>query len=104
MSEFEKAQKNLKNDMFVLFILEVFLFGLSLLVGETSIFAIGFAVLLSVGYNLARKGSQSAGIIGIIVGVLMMITIVTGDIIDFLLGLFVLMHSLKYNKSFVKKA
>ena len=63
-------------------------------------FSIGFAVFLFIGYNLAKNGSKSAGTIGIIVGILMMLTIITGDIIDFLLGLFVVIHSYKYNKSF----
>lgn len=100
MSEFEKAQKNLKNDMIVLFILELIILGFSIYSGNMNIFSIGFAIFLFIGYFLAKNGSKSAGTIGIIVGILMMLTIITGDIIDFLLGLFVVLHSSKYLKNF----
>ncbi|MCI6931549.1 MAG: hypothetical protein MR765_00190 [Tenericutes bacterium] len=100
MNVFEKAQKNLKNDMIGLFFLELIILVFSIYTGNINIFSIGFAVFLFIGYNLAKNGSKSAGTIGIIVGILMMLTIITGDIIDFLLGLFVIMHSTKYNKSF----
>ena len=100
MNDFEKAQKNLKNDMIVLFVLELIILGLSIYTGNINIFSIGFAVFLFIGYILAKNGSKSAGTLGIIVGILMMLTIITGDIIDFLFGLFVVMHSSKYNKSF----
>lgn len=33
-----------------------------------------------------------------VVGILMMLTIISADILDFLLGLFVVLHSSKYNK------
>lgn len=100
MNVFEKAQKNLKNDMIVLFVLELIILGFSIYTENINIFSIGFAVFLFIWYILAKNGSKSAGIIGIIVGILMMLTIITDDIIDFLLGLFVIMHSAKYNKSF----
>ncbi len=100
MNDFEKAQKNLKNDMIVLFVLELIILGFSIYTSNINVFSIGFAVFLFIGYLLAKSGSKSAGTIGIIVDILMMLTIITGDIIDFLLGLFVVMHSSKYNKSF----
>lgn len=103
MNDFEKAQKNLKNDIIVLFVLELIFLGFSINTGNINIFPIGFAVFLFIGYLCAKSGSKSAGTIGIIVGILMMFTIITSDIADFLLGLFVVMHSSKYNKSFNKK-
>lgn len=100
MTNFEKAQKNLKNDMIVLFVLELIILGFSIYNGNINFFSIAFAVFLFLGYILSKNGSKSAGTIGIIFGILMMLTIIAGDIIDFLLGLFVVMHSSKYNKSF----
>lgn len=98
MKEFEKAQKNLKNDMLVLFILELIILVFSLINRSFNFFTLIFAVLLIIGYIYAKKGEKAAGTIGIIVGILMMLTILTVDIIDFVLGLFVLLHSLKFNK------
>lgn len=51
-----------------------------------------------VGYNYAKKGEKKAGTIGMVVSILMMLTIIGADILDFLLGLFVVLHSSKYNK------
>lgn len=98
MAEFEKAQKNLKNDMIVLFILELIIFVFSIVNNAFNFFAIIFALFLLACYIFAKKGTKAAGTIGIVVGILMMLTILTGDIIDFLLGLFVVMHASKYNK------
>ena len=44
MNDFEKAQKNLKNDMIVLFVLELIFLGFSINTGNINIFPIGFAV------------------------------------------------------------
>ena len=98
MSEFEKAQKNLKNDMLALFVLELIIFIFLIINNSFNFLALIFAIMLFVGYLFAKKGQKTAGIIGIIVGILMMTTILSGDLIDFLLGLFVLIHSVKYNK------
>lgn len=99
MSDFEKAQKNLRNDLIVIFVLELLLTILFLIYsGDVNIFTIVFVVLSFIGIFLAKAGSRGAGIIGIIFGILMLITILSGDIIDFMLGLFLLIHSIKYNK------
>lgn len=103
MTEFEKAQKNLKNDMLVLLILDLIIFFFSL-INKVNFFSLVYAVILFIGYNEAKKGNKNAGIIGIIIGILMMLTILSADILDFLLGLFVLMHSVKYIEIIDKKA
>ena len=103
MTEFEKAQKNLKNDMLVLFILDLIIFFFSL-INKVNFFSLVYAVILFIGYNEAKKGNKNAGIIGIILGILMMLTILSADILDFLLGLFVLIHSVKYIEIIDKKA
>ncbi len=98
MDEFKKVQKNLKNDMIVLFILELIICGFLLSDGELNIFSVVFAIFLFIGFILSKNGSKLAGMIGIIFGILMMLTILLGDMIDFLLGLLVVIHSIKYNK------
>ncbi len=100
MKEKQKIQKNLKNDMIVLFVLELLLFGYTLSKGNFNFMPLIYAVFLLLAYFQANKGEKIAGIIGIIVAILMMLSIVFFDLIDFLLGLFVLIHSLKYYKIF----
>lgn len=89
--------------MLVLLILELIILVFSLINRSFSFFTLIFAVLLIIGYIYAKKGEKVAGTIGIIVGILMMLTILTVDVIDFVLGLFVLLHSLKFNKLIKKK-
>lgn len=90
MNEFEKAQKNLKNDMIFLFILGLIGCGYSMYIGELYIFFIILTDFLFIGFILSKNGSK-----GIIVGILM---IMSESIIDILLGIFVTIHSIKYNK------
>ena len=102
MNDFEKAQRNLKNDMMVLFLLELIAFIISICMKNINIFFLVYAALNFLGYSLAKLGSKMASTIGFIIGVLMIITIINGSmgsIINFLLGIFVVIHSLKYNKS-----
>lgn len=100
MSDFEKAKKNLKNDMLVLSILELIIIIYSIISGNINYFSFIFAALLFSGFILSKNGSKSAGTVGIVVGIWMMLTLLLGDIIDFLLGLFVVIHSSKYIKLF----
>lgn len=108
MKAFKKAQKNLQNDMIVLGILELLIFAGSIFLRQyistiMTFTSIGFAIVLLIGYDFAKKGKKSAGTIGMIVGVLMMLTIISGDIIDFLIGLFVVIHSSRYNETIENK-
>lgn len=100
----EKIKKNLKNDMLVLAILYLLLIVFQIITYKTINFDVIksaiFATLLFFGYIKAKNGDKIAGIIGLVVGILMMLTIINIDIIDFLLGLFVFIHSLKYSKHF----
>lgn len=84
--------------MMVLFILELVILVFSLINGSFSISTVVFAALLFIGYTYAKKGEKTAGTIGMVVGILMMLTLLSGDLIVFLLGLFVVLHSSKYNK------
>ena len=96
-----KIIKNLKNDFLFLFILEILMLVFSLVTKNKLLtISIGiYCIALFVGYFSARQMKKSAGVIGIIVGILMMTAIITGDIIDFILGIFLLVHSFKYIKS-----
>ena len=100
----DKIVKNLKNDFLVLAILSLIAsIGMFILYKEDSTIMIrvgiqiGYTLLLFWGYTMAKQGKKSAGILGIIVGILMILAFFS-SIIDALLGLFLLVHSIKYNK------
>ena len=99
----DKITKILKNDFMVLAIIELIIFFISI-IGK-KYFAIAtsivyFLVLIK-GYQDAVDMKKSAGTIGIVVSVLMLLfSIPLLDIIDFMLGLFMLIHSIKYKKFF----
>lgn len=88
MTELEIAQRNLKNDMVVLIILDLIFFVLSIFNGNINFYLIVLIAFQIYGYILSKNGSKSAGTFGIANGVLMMICIIRGDLIYFLLGLF----------------
>ncbi len=100
MDIYSKAKNNLKNDMLVIFIIESLINIYSIYKGNTNYYGIGFALLLFAGYLLTRKGSKAAGIVGIVVGCLMMLTILNRELTAFLFGLLIVLHSSKYIKSF----
>ncbi|CCX36417.1 unknown [Clostridium sp. CAG:1000] len=62
MKGFKKAQKDLKNDMLVLFILELLFFVFSIFSSSISLTftSVIFAILLFVGYNYAKKGEKKS--------------------------------------------
>ena len=101
-----KIVKNLKNDFQVLAILSLIVsIGIFILYKEDSNIMIrfgiqiGYTLLLFWGYTMAKQEKKSAGILGIIIGILMILTVFS-SIIDALLGLFLLIHSIKYKQLF----
>lgn len=87
--------------MMVLFIIELILLVLNFFkdgIGLGLVINAVFAVLMYIEYIKAKEGAKVAGTIGLVTGILMMLTILGLYIIEFLLGLFVFMHSIKYNK------
>jgi len=52
------------------------------------------------GIVLSSKQNKGAGIIGIIFALRLIISIIALDIIDLVLGIMLLFHSIKYLKSF----
>lgn len=110
MEEFEKVKKYLKQDMITLFVLEILVIVLSLFTNLVQykyytvgiICCLAFAIVLFFGFLYAKNGEKIAGTIGIVVGVLMMLTIINNEGIDFLCGVIVFVHSIKYNKYFIE--
>ena len=96
----KKIAKTLANDMMILFVIEIIYVLVSLFLSQFNFFAVVFAIVLFIGYKKASNEEKTAGTIGMVVGILMMLTILMMDIPNFLLGLFVLIHSNKYNKLF----
>ena len=99
-----KMVKNLMNDFLVLAILSLIVsIGIFILYKEDSNIMIrfgiqiGYTLLLFWGYTIAKQEKKSAGILGIIIGILMILTVFS-SIIDALLGLFLLIHYIKYKK------
>lgn len=89
-----KSQKTLRNDFIVLFILELLLVGMTISEGNFNIFNAIFAVLALLEIYLTSTNSKFSWIVGIIFGIGMISTIIIKDIIDALLGIFVLIHSI----------
>lgn len=90
MNDAYKAQKNLKNDMIFLLII-----GAIGIIFSFSIYTIIFEVIIYLGYIWASTGSKAAGILGIIIG----ITMIISNPISLILGIFLIMHSIKYLKN-----
>ena len=66
------------------------------------ILTLTYLVFLVVCYFLVKKGTKAGGIMSFIVGILMILSILSGDIIDLALGLFLVSHSSKYLDSYKK--
>lgn len=64
---------------------------------------VAIILLHIIGYKLAVNNKRIAGLIGIIVAICMILTILENDIIDMLIGIFILMHSIIYLVKFEKK-
>jgi len=99
-----KEQKNLKNDMLLLAIIYLVVTAFYLIttrsINVVIIKFIIYIISLFFGYMKAKNNEKVAGTIGLVIGILMMISILSLSLLDFLLGLFLFIHSLKYNKQF----
>ncbi len=96
-----KNVKNLSNDMLALGIIEIILRFLDLVVYK-NIHILGLigTVLIFVTFYLAKKENKIAGILGIIISISIIIGLigVIARLIDIVLGIFILIHSIKYLK------
>ena len=106
MPEFEKSKKTMKIFMLVMGILQVISLVL-ILTGEfeviSLIFGLVYVALYVVGFLSAKQGTKMAGIAGIIMGCVLIATILIGDIIDCVVGIFLLIAAIKYNKLYKQK-
>lgn len=93
-------QKRLKTDMLIVLIFQIINVGLSFFENTLNIVIVINLILVSFGYFESKKGTKSAGIIGIVIGILMLINILKFEIIDFMLGLFILIRAIKYTNEF----
>lgn len=101
MPEFEKSKKTMKIFMLVMGILQV----LSLVLTLTNefnvvslIFGLVYVGLYVAGFLSAQKGTKMAGIAGIVMGCVLIATILLMDILDCVVGIFMLIEAIKYNK------
>ena len=62
------------------------------------IFGVVYVTLYAVGFLSAQQGTKMAGISGIIMGCVLIATILIGDILDCIVGIFLLNEAIKYNK------
>ena len=101
MPEFEKSKKIMKIFMLVMGILQVISLVLMLTKEYeviTLIFGLVYVALYVVGFLSAKQGTKMAGIAGIIMGCILIATILIGDILDCVVGIFLLIEAIKYNK------
>ncbi len=99
MKKDEKSKKMgilLLRDFELLMVLYI-IFSIPFLLDNYSVLAIGIRllviILLGFGINFAKKGEKVAGVFGIIVSVLMMLS---NSLITLLLGAFMLIHSIVF--------
>ena len=110
MTDFDKIKKTVKFDMLLLAILQTLAFVLTVVASQTTaeveldtltiVFSLLYIGLYVTGFLSAKQGTKPAGIIGIIMGCILIATILMGDLIDCALGIFLMIHSVKYNKLF----
>ena len=94
--------KTLKNDMLLFAVLQFAIVVLQILL-DVSYVSNAFAGVYFCIYILCYLGAKNkksyAGKVGIIISILIMLSIINGDILDFVLGIVLLSHSIKYNKA-----
>ena len=98
--ELEKIANNLNLDFLVLVIFSIIAFVYSILQSSFEITYIIELAILIVGYIGSKNKKPYAAVCGIITGFFM---ILFGNIIDLLLGIFIIIRSFKYNKILKKK-
>lgn len=102
MKDFEKMRKYLQRDFELMIVLYI-IFSIPILLEGINALVIGIRlaviILLGFGISFAKKGEKAAGIFGIIVSVLMMLS---NSLITLLLGAFMLIHSIIYLTNYNK--
>ena len=99
MKDFEKMRKYLQRDFELMIVLYIIFSIPELLVGITAVYIgirLAVIILLGFGINFAIKGEKTAGIFGIIVSILMMLSN------SILLGGFMLIQSIIFLTNYIK--
>lgn len=103
MKDFEKMRKYLQRDFELMIVLYIIFSIPGLLLGGVNALWYGIRlaviILLGFGISFAKKGEKTAGIFGIIVSVLMMLS---NSLLTLLLGAFMLIHSIIYLSNYNK--
>ena len=104
MKDKEKMRKYLQRDFELMLVLDlvILIAGIVLSSYDTKQLIVGLVdvALLGLGVYLAKKGGVAAGVIGLIVGILM---ILSGALITAILGIFMAIHSVIYLINLNKK-
>lgn len=95
----DKIARQLASDFLVLGVFVVIILILSILSGKFNFFNIVHLGIIVAGHSAAKELKPSAGVFGIIMGILLIISF---SLIDLLLGIFIIIRSIKYN-SLIKK-
>lgn len=95
VEDISKAQKTLRNDFFLLFAIEVIsiVYVLTSKEPNLNILTIVYTLLTLLGIFLTTCYPKYSWIVGMIIGLAMILSILDRDIIDAILGLFVVIHS-----------
>lgn len=102
MKNFEKMRKYLQRDFELMMVLYIIFSIPALLAGVNALFIgirLAVIILLGFGISFAKKGEKTAGVFGIIVSVLM---ILSDSLVTLLFGAFMLIHSIIYLSNYNK--
>lgn len=102
MKDFEKMRKYLQRDFELMFILYIIFSIPGFLMGVNALFIgirLAVVILLGFGISFAKKGEKNAGVFGIIVSILM---ILSNSLLTLLFGAFMLIHSIIYLTNYDK--
>lgn len=111
MNEFEKYKRYLKADMIVLIIFSLIGIGILIFGGIVTdllndlkvimslVFNIIYMVIFILCYISAKNGKKSAYILGFLSAIIYIISL---DFINILLGIIVLIHSMKYKNNYIE--
>lgn len=95
----DKIARELASDFWGLGVFVVIIIILAIFSGSFNFLYIVYLGIIVAGHSAAKELKPSAGVFGIIMGILLIISF---NLIDLILGIFILIRSIKYN-SLIKK-
>lgn len=99
MKNFKKVKNLLKQDLIVIFILELLVIGYQMYDNDIKILNIVLAFMVLFGYFCAKEESKVSGIIGIVLSSAMLLIsfLDIGSLLDLIIGIILMIHSVNYN-------